>query len=193
MPAVLACVVPEDGMVVDRSMQFCSDVYFFDKGITVTGENVMLDCNGAVLNSWNGGRGVVVEHAVNVTVERCRIVNYNVGMVVRNGTRVFLDDNHLLRNKLGTRFAVVEQSATFNHDVSLERPFEVLESENNVISLTNKRAEGSFCGENFCNRPRSSISVFLLPSSSPPQMRSWLFGHLFGARRLREFVLEGLA
>lgn len=186
-PVVLGCVVPRDGMMIRKSVQFCTDVYYLDKGISITGNNVRLDCNGAVLKSWNGGKGISIEHMSNVTVTNCRIVNYNTGIYVRNSTLIYLEDNHLVKNKIGTRFTVVKDSATFNHDVSLSAPFEILESENNVLSLTNKFVEGSFCASNFCNEKRNAVTLFIQPKTTAPQMQNWLFDQITGKKSVQKF------
>lgn len=186
-PVVLGCVVPKDGMVIRESIQLCTDVYYLDKGIFISGNDVNLDCNGAVLKSWKGGKGISVEHASNITITKCRIVNYNTGFYVRNSTNVYLEDNHLVKNKIGTRFTVVKDSATFNHDVSLTVPFEILESENNVLSLTNKFVEGDFCGVNFCNEQRNAVSLFIQPKTTAPQMQNWLIDQLTGKKTTQKF------
>jgi len=193
-PAVMACVVPQEGMLIEYSIQLCSDVYYFDSGIHISGENITVDCAGAVFKSWTGGRGISIEHSNNVTVTGCRIVNYDIGIYARNSTNLYLNDNHLLRNNVGTRFVVVSDSATFNHDVSLITPFEILESDHNILSLTNKVVEGIFCGENFCNENRNTIDSFVQPKTTPLQMNLWLLESLFGktAERLRSWVFGNL-
>lgn len=186
-PVALGCVVPRDGMVIAGSVQLCTDVYYLDTGLIIVGSDVALDCNGAVLKSWNGGKGISIEHVSNVTVTKCRIVNYNVGLYVRNATQVYLEDNHLVKNSIGTRFTVVRDSATFNHDVSLTAPFEILESENNVLTLTNKFVEGSFCGNNFCNEQRNTVTLFVQPKTTPAQLENWLVDQLTGKKSLQKF------
>lgn len=191
VPVALACVVPQDGMVVSDSVSFCSDVYYFDKGISVLGDNIKIFCDGAVFKSWKGGKGISIEHSKNITVKGCRFLSYDIGMYVRNSSRIFLEDNHLVRNRVGTRFVVVEDSATFNHDVSLGSPFEILESEHNVLSLTNKVVSGSFCDVNFCNQQRNSVELFAAPKT---ELASWFVEKLGikSPERLREWVFSGL-
>ncbi len=192
-PVALACVVPEDGMKVNSSVDFCSDVYYLNHGITISGNDISVNCDGAVLKSWNGGRGVLIENSANVTVSDCRIVNYRIGFFVRNSTKVFLDDNHLVRNKVGTRFVGVSDSATFNQDVSLSAPFEITGSRNNIISLSNRVVSGGFCNSNFCNEQRNSVSLFVQPEATVPQMHTWLFDEFLGrksAERLFDWVFN---
>ncbi len=194
-PAAMACVVPEDSLAIDTSTTFCSDVYYFDNGISITGSNLLLNCSGAVLKSWSGGRGISIEHASNVTVTDCRVVNYGIGIYVRNSTGVYLEDNHLVRNLVGTRLVVVSSSATFNHDVSLTAPFEVFESRNNALSLTNKIVSGPFCETNFCNEHRDAIPLFVQPSVSVAPPETFLISEISDkktAERLFHWVFGGL-
>ena len=194
MPAVLGCVVPRDGMSIGKSLQLCTDVYYLNHGLSISGKDITLDCNGAVLKSWSKGKGISVEDSSNITVSGCRIVHYSYGFYVKNSTRIFLNDNHLVRNLVGTRFVSVSDSATFNHDVSLGAPFEVHESAHNVISLTNKPVTGDFCGENFCNAQRNTITSFVQPETTMPQMHSWLIDQLTGrktTKRLKNWIFGG--
>lgn len=173
-PAVMACVVPESGMRIDESAVFCADVLSLEEGLTISGENINVQCDGTVFKSWSGGKGISIEHATNVTVSGCRLISYDIGLYVRNSSHVFLQDNHLVKNKVGTRFVVVSKSATRNHDVSLQAPFELLESEGNAISLTNKVVEGEFCKTNYCNKDRGALDMFLLAQTPSEDMAFWL-------------------
>jgi len=190
IPAALACVVPEDGMVIDKSTTFCSDVYYLDSGISISGSNITLDCAGAVLNSWEDGKGISIEHSWNVTVKKCRVINYKTGIYVRNSTNVLLINNHLIRNQIGTRFAVVSESSTLNHDVSLQTPFEMLGSQHNALSLTNKFVSGDYCSDNFCNEPVDAVTLFARPKTTSFELQNWLRGQLStkSAARLYKWV-----
>jgi len=194
-PIALGCVVPRDGMVFSSAAQLCADVFYLDHGIVLTGSDFVLDCNGAVLKGWNGGKAVSIERASNVTVRGCRLVGYDAGFEVRNSTRIFLEDNHLVKNVIGARFVGVSDSATFNHDVSLSAPFELLESDHNALSLSNKVVEGGFCAKNFCNQNRNALSLVLAPHVSLPMMHSWLFQAITGKNSLffRAWVRSGLS
>ncbi|MBW2970130.1 hypothetical protein KY309_02525 [Candidatus Woesearchaeota archaeon] len=188
MPVALACVSPGDGALFDSSVDLCTDVFYLDHGIFVSGSNIVVNCNGAVLKSWSGGRGITITDSANVTVIGCRLVNYDVGFFVENSSKVFLNDNHLVKNDVGVRLEGVSDSSTFNHDVSLSRPFEVFESSNNVLSLTNKVVSGGFCSLNFCNERRDAVFLFAAPESTVEEMVSWLFGKT--AARLRSWVFS---
>ncbi len=174
VPSVLACVVPIDNMKISQSTELCTGVYYLNNGIKLAESNISLDCSGAVLKSWNKGKGISIEHVENVTVKKCRVLHYQTGIYVRNSTRVFLLDNHLIRNQEGTRFVVVKDSATYNHDVSLGVPFTVLESEGNVISLSNRVVSGDFCETNFCNTRQQAVEHAMIPPITISDFYNWL-------------------
>jgi len=193
---VLACVVPENGMVIDSSLEFCSDIYYFSKGIIVSGTNIFVDCNSAVLKTWNGNNGILIEDSVNVTVSGCRIISFQTGIQVRNSSKVVLTDNHLIKNEVGTRFDLVSDSAVSNFDVSLRMPFELIESKNNAVSLLNKRVEGDFCADNFCNEQKNSMELFVQSKTAAPDLGSWLLEQITGkktAQRLNSWVFAGFS
>jgi len=192
-PLALACIVPTDGMLVDTSIEFCSDVYYFNNGIKIVGENLNINCNGAVFNSWDRGKGFSIEHSNNITVSDCRIINYNVGMYVRNSTNILLEDNYLLRNKIGTRFVLASKSGTFNHDVSITSPFEIFDSESNAFSLTNKVVRGDFCKNNYCNRSYDAVVLQASPKNSEPELAAWLNNQIDLKRNLYYWIFGDLA
>lgn len=194
VPAVAACLVPEDGMLLKQSEVLCADVFYLSKGLLITGENISLDCGGAVLKSWSGGTGIIIENSVNVSVKGCRLVNYDAGFKVTNSSLIHLDDNHLVRNKIGVRLEKVTGSATYNHDVSLRAAFEVLDSSNNVLSLTNKAVYGAYCGNNFCNEDRSAVEKHIEPRFSIYQLQEWFEKKVIGksVSQLKSVLLTGL-
>jgi hypothetical protein len=193
-PAVFACVIPTDGMVVRESVVFCSDVYYLSNGITIKGSDIEISCKGTVLKSFTGGDGISIENSNNVTVKGCRINGYDVGFNVVNATSVFLSDNHLVKNKVGASFSRVYRSSTLNQDVSLSAPFVVSESEKNALSLTNKFVNGSFCDSNYCNLHRDAVVLASKPKLSRQGMAVW-FSTQFGAKsqsRLHSWVFGNL-
>jgi parallel beta-helix repeat protein len=195
-PSVLACVVPENGMVIDSSLEFCSDVYYSSKGIVISGTDIFVDCNSAVLKTWNGNNGILIENSVNVTVTGCRIISFQTGIHVRNSSKVILTDNHLIKNEVGTRFDLVSDSAVSNFDVSLRMPFELIESKNNAVSLLNKRVEGDFCADNFCNEQKNSMELFVQSKTVAPDLGGWLLEQIAGkktAQRLHNWVFDGFS
>ena len=160
----------------------------------VSGNNITINCKGTVLKSWSGGTGIKIENSENVTVKSCRFVSYDTAFYARNSTRLLLVDNHLLGSKIGVKFVIVSESATYNHDVSLQEPFEMIESSRNILSLSNKKAEGRFCGENFCNEDKNTISLFILPKTTKEDFQKTIELSITGKSKaaLKSLILNGI-
>jgi len=166
VPVVLACFVPQEG-TINESVSFCSNVFY--DSVMISGRNIVVDCNSAVFSGK--GRGFSIDDSENITIRDCHLVNFDVGFFVFNSSNVFLENNHLLHTRIGSRFILVEDSAVFNNDVSLEDSFDVVESKNNIFSLSNRVVRGDFCDSNFCNQPRNSVELFVSPKIN---LASWL-------------------
>ena len=173
----LACTVPFDGMHMNSSASLCNDVYFLDDGIHISGEDVRLDCDGAILKGSYDGAGVSIT-GHNITVENCRILNYETGFIAIDASSVFLVENHLVRNFVGTSFFLVKDSLIYNYDVSLHSPLLVLSSWDNVISSMNRFFEGGFCSNNFCNSARMGVETALVPKNDEESFQKWFAGVL---------------
>jgi len=194
IPSVFACVVPTDGMVVRKSVELCSNVYYLDHGLSVAADDVTVTCLTTVLKTWRGGTGVLIVGRSNVTIENCRLIGYDVGFLVKESDGVMLRGNHLVNTQVGARFFNATRSATFNHDVSLLSPLDVEGSSGNSFSLKNKRVAGQFCKDNLCNVKESVAETAVAPKLSYPQRVSWLESSVTGnsVSRLRAWVLSGL-
>lgn len=175
--SVFACVTPIDGDVFDSSVTFCNDVFYLDQGISVQGDNVTLDCSGAIIRGSYRGAGIEVQ-GDGVQVSDCRILNYETAFLVRNSSRVKLVDNHLIRNLHSASLIRVNQSSFFNYDISLGVPFVVAKSAGNVLSSQNGFVSGDFCSSNFCNRPRDVVEFHVLKKDDPSVFRMWFLSNL---------------
>ncbi len=192
-PIALACIVPENGMRAEGIVELCSGVFYLDKGIVINSSNVLLSCNEAVLKSWAGGVGISITSSSNVTVKNCQITGYDIGFRVRNSTWVFLHDNHLLRNNIGTIFSGVNHSAILNNDVSLRSTLEVISSSNNALSFTNKFIRNSFCRDNFCNLQKEAVFIFMRPQTTGNSLQNWLLGQFDNSEaKFKSWVFEGI-
>src|SRR3989338_3771974 len=96
LPA-LACYVPKSGEVIATSVTFCPDVFYLSAPIVISGDDFVVNCNGAVLAGLKSDVGVRVNRAINVTVANCSIVGHGKGIVMQNSSKVLLLDNHLVR------------------------------------------------------------------------------------------------
>ncbi|MFA6022741.1 MAG: NosD domain-containing protein [Candidatus Pacearchaeota archaeon] len=87
-----SCIVPYNGMVINKSTVFCQGNYFLTNGIkinSVSSNITILDCNNSRLigDSYvlHYKTGVLVNssNAGNITIKNCNVVNYTNGFFVQ--------------------------------------------------------------------------------------------------------------
>ncbi|MBN1644677.1 hypothetical protein JW851_01375 [Candidatus Woesearchaeota archaeon] len=139
--------------IINTSMELCSDTYDAQEGIKITADNVELNCGTAVLRgNYQEKIGITIENRRNVTITRCNVLTYNVGVFIRNSTNVHLYDNALLKNDVGLRmYNSYENLIEKHNDKSLIKPVSAINSKFNIVMLGNKNIEREFCEENACN------------------------------------------
>ena len=76
--------IPRNQLVVTRSMVFKPGVYYLPDGISLAGDHLTLDGNGALLiGSGRSGRGVTVLNCRDVTIKNLRLMEYAYGIYAR--------------------------------------------------------------------------------------------------------------
>lgn len=91
----LSCVIPTDGMEITEDTTFCKGEYELPNGISIGADNIVLDCNGAVLNGNGSGRGISLFSKNDVTIKNCNIQNYHTAINIHDS-----DSNTLSQNKI---------------------------------------------------------------------------------------------
>jgi hypothetical protein len=182
-----ACLNLENGMHIINSTQICNDVFYLDQGVTINQSNITIDCAGAILQGKYKGSAFYISNTENIIIKNCRIVNYDSAFLVDNSSQVFLQDNHLIRNFVGTTLIQTTNSGLFNYDVSLKQPLIIINSQDNMISAPNKFFEGEYCDFNYCNRPRSVVESYRCPRNTQAQFSKW-FLELFKKSNFRNIL-----
>jgi len=67
------CTIPESGMSITQSTLFCPGTYNLSKGISVTSDNLLLDCNGAIFAPSATYPAFEAEDRINITIHNCTI------------------------------------------------------------------------------------------------------------------------
>ncbi|CEG11768.1 exported hypothetical protein [groundwater metagenome] len=102
---LIACFAPYDDMYINEDTRLCYGVYdIADSGasgvIIINASNVVLDCNGAVLNGASKSYGIYWENFDNIVIKNCNIVNYS------NGIRLYYSKkNNIFSNNVSSNFA----------------------------------------------------------------------------------------
>lgn len=116
------CVIPRDGMLINKTTTFCKGVYFLPRGVAIVENSITLDCNGAILmgnvtrnythhgdieagitvGTW-GSVGPPDSNGIypNSVVKNCIVRNYNYGIYSWYGDGIILTNNILFWNDVG--------------------------------------------------------------------------------------------
>lgn len=155
--AVAQCMEATDGMVIDKSVLFCSATYDVPNGITVTGSNIVLDCGTGVLRGTVGQSeiGLRLENVDNVTVRNCNVLTFTQGIYLKNVTNSLIEKNAVLKNRIGIRMLdSFENVIRDNSDKSFQLAVSAINSKYNIVMFGNKDVERNFCDFNACNEYR---------------------------------------
>jgi parallel beta-helix repeat protein len=156
-PGVIAeCEAAFDLMQITKDTTLCNKAYDVPSGITIRTDNVVLDCNGAIIRGTavQDGQGIIIDNADSVTVKNCNILNYDVGIYVKDANRNTIIQNALLKNKIGVRMLNAHENRfEDNADKSLLKPVSAIASKFNSFHITNKDLDKDFCETNLCNQP----------------------------------------
>jgi parallel beta-helix repeat protein len=79
-----SCVVPTDGMVLTKDTTFCTGTYNLPNGINIGADNVVLDCNEAVIEGDRTQKGIQTNN-VEVIIKNCVIKNFTTGIKSNGG------------------------------------------------------------------------------------------------------------
>lgn len=158
VPGVLAapCEDAYDLMRITKDTVLCNKAYDVQNGISIAADGVTLDCNGAIIRGTGlqDGQGIILDKVSGVTVKNCNILNFDVGIYVKESHRNTIIQNALLKNKVGVRMLqAFENRFESNVDKSLLKPVSAIASKFNSFWLTNKDLDRDFCAVNLCNQP----------------------------------------
>lgn len=139
--------------IIDSSITLCSDTFDAFEGIKITSDNIELNCGTAVIRgNYQEKIGIRIENRKNVTVTRCNVLTYNVGVFISNSTKIHLYDNALLKNDVGLRmYKSYENLIEKHNDKSNLKPVSAISSKFNTVILGNKNIDRDFCEVNACN------------------------------------------
>ncbi len=142
--------------IINESIRLCSDTFDAPEGIKITADNVELNCGTAVIRgNYLEKIGVKIENRRNVTMTRCNILTFNVGVFISNSSNIHLYDNALLKNDVGLRmYNSYENLIEKHNDKSNIKPVSAINSKFNTVILGNKNIDREFCKENACNTHR---------------------------------------
>ena len=113
LPIAFACVTPENGLQLKDSVILCQGEYFLDDGITVTGNDIILDCNNAILMGEFLRKGITVKDSKNVLIKNCIIKQYDIGLYAQN-SEIRQENNNLNDNRVNYKEYNIEQEKSIS-------------------------------------------------------------------------------
>ena len=150
LPVVFGqCIIPSEGMVITANTELCPDSYRLSKGIVIGADNVLLDCNDAVLIGSFVGAGIALEGVQGVTIEHCSIANFEQGISLVDARDNTIRDNILQDNTVGVQ--LIRSYENVLKDNSATSLPVVSKSAFNIIHFANRVITGDYCVTNSCN------------------------------------------
>lgn len=129
-----SCTTPLDGMTITEDTIFCEGTYDLPNGLSIGADEVILDCNGAVIDgglTMVNNYGIYAENRKEVTVKNCELKNYMDGIYL-----IGTDNSNITNN------TVDNSNKMFSHP---NDGIHFMESHNNLISnnyLTGSNGHG---------------------------------------------------
>ncbi len=168
------------GCEVKEDVTFSPGTYLVPDGISVTADNVKLDCNGAVLDSNGAGvTGIAVTGRQNVQIKNCAVINNQNGMVIdlsndisvlysvfslsidngawiKNSQRIYLEKNTISQTQWGVRFDTVTDSKLADNLIT--------QNQNGQLSLRSGSSNNNI-SENTISSSISARPIYILNSN----------------------------
>ena len=99
----IGCVVPTDGMTITSDTSFCPGTYSIPNGITISSDNLVLDCNSAHLQGSGAGNGIYGLGGIDLAYWAAQTSDWQDVTPITNDISAFLasitfKDNVIIRN-----------------------------------------------------------------------------------------------
>jgi parallel beta-helix repeat protein len=149
------CVEPQDGMFVNQDIVFCKGTYHLNKEISITRNNINIDCKKTTITGDKTNIGFLIENSINTTIENCVLMNFIIGIQVSKSTNINLTNNTFLNNSIGIKLDNVNKAILNNKFIS--------NIEN--LSITHKCIKDNFCLDN-CNGRDPDCKILAKPATN---------------------------
>ena len=145
------CTPALDGMTITNDTAFCSTTYDVPNGIKIGADNIKIDCGTAVLRgNMMEGTAIIIEGRKNITITKCNILTFDIGILIQNSSFITIEDCALLKNRIGLRMInAYENKITRISDKSIQTPISMVMSKFNRLDI-NKQIDAEYCKDNIC-------------------------------------------
>ena len=113
------CIVPTNGMTITSDTTFCSGTYYLPDGITISGNDVVLDCNDATLfaspDSYSWG---IYTSSSRITIFNCNLEDYSTGIMLNWGGQSVIQDNVITGGNKGINIMQSNNNQIINNIIT---------------------------------------------------------------------------
>lgn len=100
--ALAACITPQDGQAFSDSVVFCKDSYLLPKGIKISADKTVLNCQGSMLQGTGFAAGITAKNVKNSVISGCIVKNYVTGIAVEDAD-ISIIGTEVSNNNLGLK------------------------------------------------------------------------------------------
>ncbi|ODS36943.1 hypothetical protein BEH94_03960 [Candidatus Altiarchaeales archaeon WOR_SM1_SCG] len=104
------------GEVVTESCTFNADLNCTGDALTVTSDDITIDCDGRTLNGTGSDAGIVV-YGNNATIKNCKVFNYSYGIVLWESSNNSILNNIVSNNERGIWLGYSSNNNIINNNV----------------------------------------------------------------------------
>jgi hypothetical protein len=148
------CIEPQNGMFINQDTAFCKGTYYLNKEMTITRNNIDIDCRNTIVTGDKTNIGLLIENSINTTIENCVLMNFLIGIQASKSINLNLTNNIFQNNSIGIKLDNVNKAVLDNMFI------------NNIknISITHKCIKDNFCldvcnsDDPDCKRPTKPVT-----------------------------------
>lgn len=112
------CYTPFEKPNISENVTYCADeIYNVPGGISVSANNIVLNCNGSMLNGTNAGAGINISGANYTLIKNCTVAHYGYGLSIGNSFYATIGNTSLFNNSLYNLYSnqSANTSAEYNY------------------------------------------------------------------------------
>jgi PGF-pre-PGF domain-containing protein len=153
------CTLATNGMNISNNTVLCPLTYNLANGITITSDNVTLDCNNSVLNGTGNNTGVYLSNINNVTINNCKSQNYDKGFAVLYSNYTTFNLNNGSSNTVGFWINNSYNVTLIKNTLTNNTNGLFIKSGNNLTILNNTISFNSYVGIHFYSSNSSILII----------------------------------
>jgi len=99
-----ACVEPSKGMQITSSQEFCTGFHSLEEPLTISGKDIIISCNNAILNGNGLNTGIQVLNSQSLTLRNCSFDNFHDAIIIDDNSSVNFDNVQITNGPNGISY-----------------------------------------------------------------------------------------